>query len=444
VRDLCRSLEKEAELAIVGGELRVDRRILEGLRGPLIHLVRNAIDHGIESPAARQAAGKHRAGALVIRVELQGNLVFLEISDDGAGLDEARLRAIAVSKGVISREAADRLDSFAAARLIFRPGFSTRVDITDTSGRGVGLDVVESEVRALDGRIDVSSVPGQGMRFAIMVPGRMGAAPFLRVRCGEHEMAVPLLAVDRVMVVQMAQLRGTRTDVRLDCNGELVKLRDLGALLGLREALPFDAGQSLVVVRSGGRLLGLLVDAILGEGEETLLPLPEELRTMAAYQGAISGIRGDLLLVVRPDWLLGAGPEAGAARSVSAHRALVVDDSLTARAMHRTSLEAGGYQVHTAASGRQALEQLRHTTYDVIVSDIGMDELDGIAFTEIVRGDPSMRDTPILLVSGLEDAEEKERGRQAGADGFLSKKDCIEGRLLAEIAAVLARRGRPA
>jgi two-component system, chemotaxis family, sensor kinase CheA len=443
VRDLCRTSGKEGRLSIVGGELRVDRQILEALRGPLIHLVRNAVDHGIEPPAAREARGKHRAGALVIRVDLQGSLVFLEVSDDGGGLDPVRLRDVAVSKGLMSRQEADALDDFAAIRLIFRPGFSTKTEVTDTSGRGVGMDVVDSEVRALDGKVEVSSVPGQGTRFALAVPARMGAAPFLRVRCGEHELAIPLLSVERIFSMRTAALRGSRSDARIEQEGELIKLQDLGAVLGLRQPLALDDGQPVVLVRSEGRRVGLLVDLLVGEGEATLAPLPEELRALPAYQGAITRARGDLVLVLRPDWLAGARQDIAAA-SKAAHRVLVVDDSLTARAMHRTSLEAGGYGVHAVASGRQGLEQLRHTTYDVIVCDIGMEEMDGIAFTEQVRADPLTRDIPILLVSGLDDGREKERGVQAGADGFLSKKDCAGGRLLAEVAQVVARHRRAA
>jgi chemotaxis protein histidine kinase CheA/CheY-like chemotaxis protein len=440
VRDLCRQSGKEARLSVVGGELRVDRRILEALRGPLIHLVRNAVDHGIETPAARRAGGKHGAGAIVVRVELQGNLVFLEMSDDGAGLDLKRVREAAVAKGLLSAVEADRLDAQATAALIFRSGFSTRSDVSDTSGRGVGLDVVENEVRALEGRVEVSSVPGQGTRFSIMVPAKMGSAPFLRVRCGEHELALPLLAVERIASVRESQLRGKHEEARLEHEGEIVKLRDLGGLLGLRQPIPFGDGQPLVFIRSEGRRTAVLVDAILGEGEATLTPLPAELRAVPCYQGAITRAGGDLTLVLRPDWLSGVEMPA----PLAGRRALVVDDSLTARALHRTSLESGGYTVHAVASGRQALEQMRHTMYDVIVCDIGMDDLDGIDFTKLVRAEPSLRHIPILLVSALDDGRERDRGLEAGADGFLSKRDCIGGRLSAEVAGVLARRRRVA
>ena len=436
VRDLCRSTGKEARLTIVGGELRVDRRILEALRGPLIHLVRNAVDHGIELPLAREARGKHRVGALVIRVELQGNLVFIHVSDDGEGLDLGRLRDAAVSKRLMSRQEADALDDHAATGLIFRPGFSTKTDVTDTSGRGVGLDVVESELRALDGKVEVTSKRGQGTQFALAVPATMGAAPFLRVRSGEQELAVPLLAVERILSMRAALLRGSRVDPRLAVEDVLVRLQDLGALLGLRQARAPDDGQPVLVIRAEGERIGLLVDGLVGEGEATLVPLPDDLEALPCYQGAITRAGGDLALVLRPDWLVDRDT---AVALKPARRALVIDDSLTARAMHRTALEAGGFNVHAVASGRQGLEQLRSTSYDVIVSDIGMDDMDGIAFTEAVRADPQIRQTPILLVSGLEDDRERERGLRAGADGFLSKRDCAEGRLLSEVAALLTR-----
>jgi two-component system chemotaxis sensor kinase CheA len=218
---------------------------------------------------------------------------------------------------------------------------------------------------------------------------------------------------------------------------ELLPLADLGALLGLRQAEQPQDGQPVLVLQSQGKRTALAVDEVVGDLELAIRPLPPEVRELPAYQGAATLARGELLLIVRPDWIAGLERKAGAV--VSARRALVVDDSLTARALHRTALEAGGYVVHTASNGRQALEQLRHASYDVLVVDIGMEEMDGFELTRSIRGNSQISRVPVVLVSAHDSAADRQRGAEAGADAFLSKKECVSGRLVAEVSAVIGR-----
>jgi two-component system chemotaxis sensor kinase CheA len=440
VRDLCRQLGKEARLSVTGGELSVDRTVLEALRGPLVHLVRNAIDHGIEAPHVRERRGKHRSGALVIRAEKQGNLLRLEVGDDGEGIDPARVREAALRRGLLAPDALAALDDAAAVQLVFAPGFSTRDAVTAVSGRGVGLDEVQAKVRALGGQLDLRNSPGAGIRFVLTVPIGYGSSPILLVRCGDERLGVPSASVEGLVLLRRDQLTQGSAQVELQYRGTLVPVGDLGARLQLREALPVEAGQSVVVLVSQGQRLALRVDVIEGERDLVIRPLPRALQRLAAYQGAVSTPEGDLVLVLAPEWLFETSDVAPEA--VRARRALVVDDSLTARALLRNALEAGRYAVHAAASGEQALALLDRGQYDVVICDLGMSGMGGLGFTAAVRTHPLRAQLPIILVTGDDGEAARRQGLAAGADGFLSKRDCTSGRLLSEVAAVLSRSAR--
>jgi two-component system, chemotaxis family, sensor kinase CheA len=438
VRDLCKQSGKLAKLSIVGGEVSLDRRVLESLRGPLVHLVRNAVDHGLELPEVREGRGKHREGSIVFRVEQHGNMLFIEVSDDGNGLDLELIRQVARGRGIVPAAELESMGAAQLQQLIFRNGFSTRETVTEVSGRGVGLDVVRNQIQALQGQVEVHSMPGQGTRFTLSLPADLGSSPVLVVRSGEHQLGIPMAAVETSLLARSNELRVVRNRAQLSHREQLIALQDLGALLALRQPEAPHEGQPLLVLQSQGRRLAVAVDEVIGDRELVIRPLPPEVRDLPAYQGAATLARGELVLIVRPDWL--SGFERRDAPLTGTRRALVVDDSLTARALHRTALEAGGYSVHTASSGRQALEQLRHSSYDIMVSDIGMDEMDGFELTLQARRRHELEAMPIILVSARDSDTDKQRGAAAGADGFLSKKDCASGRLLAEVHAVIARR----
>src|SRR5262249_44303315 len=247
-RDLCKATGKMARLSVVGAEVSLDRRVLEHLRGPLVHLVRNAVDHGLEMPQARERAGKHREGALTIRVEQQGNMLFIEVADDGAGLDLARIREAAVRRGAVPAEELAKMTDAQVQQLVFRSGFTPRTDVTDVSGRGVGLDVVRDEVDALHGQVEVQSTPGQGTRFILSLPAELGSSPVLVVRCGEHQLGVPMAAIESSRLARAKELRVGRARVQLDYHEQLLSLQDLGALVGLRQPEAPGEGQPVLIV----------------------------------------------------------------------------------------------------------------------------------------------------------------------------------------------------
>jgi two-component system, chemotaxis family, sensor kinase CheA len=439
VRDLCKATGKQARLAVVGAEVSLDRRVIEQLRGPLIQLVRNAVDHGLEMPEVREARGKHPEGALTIRVEQQGNMLFIEVGDDGAGLDLEQIREAALRRSLVAPEQLANMSNQQLHQLIFRPGFSTRMEATEFSGRGVGLDVVRNQIQALQGHVEVQSVAGQGARFVLTLPVDLGSSPVLVVRCGEHQLGIPMAAVESSRAARSGDLRVGRSRVQLDHRDQLIPVQDLGSLVGLRQPeVPAD-GQPLLILQAQGRRLALSIDEVLGDRELVIRPLPADVRDLPAYQGAATLARGELVLILRPDFLVSSDRRAESGLA-GTRRALVVDDSLTARALHRTALETGGYLVHTASNGRQALEQLRHSAYDVMVCDIGMEEMDGYELTAAVRQRTETDSMPILLVSARDSDSDRQRGMAVGADGFLTKKECVSGRLLSEVSAVIGRR----
>ena len=439
VRDLSRQLGKEARLSVVGAEVSLDRRLLEKLQGALVHILRNAVDHGLEMPAEREKAGKHHEGALTLRVEQQGNLLYLEASDDGRGIDLGQVRKAAEKRGLITAEEAARLNDNQVRDLIFSEGFSTRSDVTDTSGRGVGLDAVRATVESLQGRIEVSSTRGQGTRFVLTLPVDLGSSPVLMVRALEQFVGLPMLAVESTQLARPDMLRVGKRRTHMEYQGQLLPVIDLGARLGLRASSPPTEGQPLLIVQSGGKRVALGVDAVVGDRDLVIRPLPSEVREVAAWQGAATLSRGELLLILRPDWVV-SDTEKVTVSAVS-RRALVVDDSLTARALHRAMLEAGGFQVHLAASGARALERLQADTYDVVICDLDMEEMDGIELIARLRENKDTRTLPVILVSAHDTQVARDRGLASGADGFLSKRECAAGRLLAEVLDVMSRRG---
>src|SRR5438067_1688521 len=285
-----------------------------------------AVLHGLEMPEVREARGKHREGALTIRVEQQGNMLFIEVADDGAGLDLEQIREAALRRTLVPAEELANMSTQQLHQLVFRPGFSTRTEATEYSGRGVGLDVVRNQIQALQGHVELQSVAGQGARFVLTLPADLGSSPVLVVRCGEHQLGIPMAAVESSRAARGGDLRVGRSRVQLDHREQLIPVQDPGALVGLRQPeVPAD-GQPLLILQSQGRRLALSVDEVLGDRELVIRPLPLEVRDLAAWQGAATLARGELVLILRPDFLVSSDRRAESGLA-GLRRALVVDDS---------------------------------------------------------------------------------------------------------------------
>lgn len=450
VRDLTRSTDKLAQLILQGSEIEIDRDILERLKDPLMHLVRNAIDHGIERPEERQASGKPPIGTVRLSVAQQGSTIQIEVSDDGPGLDPARVREVAVAKGLLAPEQAADLDDHAALDLIFLPGLTTRQEVTETSGRGVGLDVVRSVVEALRGSVDVRTAAGQETCFTLHVPLSLATTRVLLVEVGVQVFALPSASVERTGRLKPAQVINLEGRAAISVEGHPVPLVELAHVLD-RPARPRDPEQwqPFLILSQADRQLALLVDRLVDEQEIVVKALGWPLRRVPNVAGVTVLGTGQTAVVLNPgdifrsvlELLSGRAPDgtaepaAGPPRTMA--RLLVVDDSLTTRTLERSILEAAGYNVCVAADGREALQVLRDEPVDLVVSDVDMPGLDGFALTEEIRKDQRLRHIPVVLVTGLEAEEHRQRGVAAGADAYLVKQGFDQNHLIATIERLL-------
>lgn len=437
VRDLAREFGKEVELVITGGEVELDRRIIEALGEPLLHLIRNALDHGLEAPAARQAAGKPVRGRLTIQAWERGNRVVVEVEDDGAGIDPAVLRETAVRKGHLRPEAAEALSDAEAVGLIFRPGFSTSRLITDVSGRGVGMEVVQTVLDRLRGSVTVDSTPGRGTRVTLDLPLSLAMLPALLVRTGGVTYALPASAVERVARFQPEALQSLEGRRAARLEGETIPLVALAGLLKVSSDQAEGGAVTAVLLRTGTRRVGFLVDEVLDEGEVVLKDLGPFLGKVDVVAGATVLGSGEVVLILDPGTLVRlarGAPVAAlgrpAAPAAAPPRLLVVEDSLIARDLERTILESAGYQVDVAVDGVDALEKLSAGEYDLIVTDIEMPRMDGFALLERIRAQERTRGLPVIVVTNREKAEDKHRGMELGADAYILKASFNQASLL--------------
>ncbi|RKH05967.1 hybrid sensor histidine kinase/response regulator [Corallococcus carmarthensis] len=435
VRETASRLGKEVTLELGGTDVRLDRRIVDALKDPLVHLVRNAIDHGLEMPEARKAVGKPETGRLAVRVEARGTRIGVIVEDDGAGLDPMRVRATAVRRGLMTQEAADKLSDAQAARLIFQPGFSTRDEVTSTSGRGVGLDVVLATAQRLQGSADVEFTPGKGTRFIVDLPLTLAAALGLLVRTGTAVTAIPSDTVKRVLRLDADDV-GTvagRVVARLD--GEQLTFLSLAESIGLpRMPLALESGrrQTAVLLSLGEERVLYAIDEVVGQQELVVRSLGKHLRDVTHLAGAAVLDDGRVVPVLNaPELLRAAKPDTRTAAGESKMpRILVCDDSLTTRFAMKSLLEIAGYPVVTASDGEEAWQVLERVHCHLVVSDWQMPRLDGVGLARRMKGHPMFRRTPIILVTSLDSNEDRAAGLDAGADGYLVKREVERGKLL--------------
>jgi two-component system chemotaxis sensor kinase CheA len=448
VRDLAHELGKTVRLTITGGETEVDRAVLEQIKSPLIHLLRNAVDHGIEAPAVRAALGKPAEGEIRLSAAARGSTILIEVKDDGAGIDGARVRAAAIQRGVIDAAEAGRLSEHDLLWLIFRSGMSTRAEVTNVSGRGVGLDVVRTQVERLRGYIDITSTSGRGACFALHLPLSVATTNCLLFERGGQLFAIPtsgVLRVTRVAATQIGRAEG-RDVVRI---GERVlALHDLADLLKLSPATAPVLSDGLVYALLLGvadQRVAIGVDAVHEVQELVIKPLPPPLSHVQHIAGASNLGTGDIALVLNISDLVRTASQGGVHSLVqprpaplpatveapaSVQTILVADDSFTTRSLERNILETAGYRVCVAADGLEAWTLLQSEPVNLVVSDVMMPHMTGFDLTSRIRSDKRLADLPVVLVTAQESPEDRERGLSAGADAYLVKSAFDQDNLL--------------
>ncbi len=434
-RELARRLGRQVEVELEGEETRLDRRIARELEGALRHLVANAVDHGIESPEERRAAGKPAAGRLRILASSGGRGVELKIADDGRGIDARDVARQAVAGGFLPRAALDTLPEAEALRLVFLPGFSTRGIASEVSGRGVGLDAVEGAVARLGGEVRIASRPGGGSEVVLDLPVARRGEQVVLVRIGSALLAVPAVAVRRIETlsgVTIEESGGHRLAILGD---RLVPFVALGDALGVDRGAA-DEAKLLIEGSVAGRPVAFSVDRVEGEVELLVRPLPRRARVSPLIDGAALLPSGDPIAVLAPQALLGR--EAATSRVPVAPpsaprelvRLLLVDDSRVTREMERRILEDAGFEVEVAADGDEALRRLAVEAFDCLVTDIEMPNLDGFELTAQLRQIERFARLPIVVVSTHERAEDRLRGLRAGADAYLTKQSLVASDLV--------------
>jgi two-component system chemotaxis sensor kinase CheA len=442
VWDLASAQSKEVEWIAQGADLEVDRKVLEAIKDPLIHLVRNAVDHGIEPPARRREAGKAPRGRVrVVIAALEGNRIEIRVEDDGAGVDTARVKAEAVRSRQLTADEAESLADEDVLSLVYRSGLSTSPIITDISGHGLGLAIVKERVEQLGGLIHLETSSGAGTTVRMVVPATIATFRGLLVEAGRQAFLLPLDAVERVVRIGPDAVETVEGREAIRYNGGPLTVARLSGLLDLPagDDRPAPGGQHpCVIVRSGEERLALLVEAIVGDREVLVKELRPPLIRVRNVAGAGLLGTGRLVLILRPADLLKGAYEGSRPAVAPAtprdeerrHAILVVDDSITTRTMEKNLLEAAGYQVRVAVDGIDGWTLLKSEAFDLVVSDVDMPRMDGFDLTARIRADRKLADLPVVLVTALESREDKERGVEVGANAYVIKSSFDQSNLL--------------
>lgn len=440
VRDFARQSRKEVELLLEGGETTADKRVLELLKDPLMHLIRNSIDHGVELPEVREQLGKVRSATLRLRARRTAASVIIEVQDDGGGLDMEKIKRTALQRGFATAAELEAMPAEEVQALIFKPSFSTSPIVTDLSGRGVGLDVVRATIEHLKGTIRIESAPGSGCTFRLQLPVTLATARILVVHDQNQYFGIPVDFVQlthRVTPADVCLVEGRET---VFLEGEPVSVVRLGSLLRSRArasggATPPPGPPQLccVFLDYGKARLGILVDRVESEQEAVLKPLGGLLRRVRSISSATILSTGEICLILDPHDLLrmilrGLMTEESFKASLlkgameqRKRTILLAEDSLTTRIQMKRILEIGGYEVVTAVDGLEAMNLLGTRAFDAVVSDVQMPNLDGLALAAKIREDPKHQELPIILVTSLASDEDRRRGVEAGASAYITK-----------------------
>ncbi|OPY89598.1 MAG: Gliding motility regulatory protein [Syntrophus sp. PtaU1.Bin208] len=447
VRRLARECGKEMELTVKGGGIEIDRRILEELKDPLMHLLRNAVDHGIETPEKRLEKGKAASGRIHLHISAkESGKVEILLEDDGAGISRKDVREAALRNGLLSREEADKLTGENELKLIFKSGLSTVPILTDLSGRGLGLAIVQEKVEKLGGSIAADSLPDQGTTIRILLPRILATFRGILVEAGRQLFVLPTGNVERVARIRRSEIKTAENRETIRMYEKTLSFVSLGPVLGLPRAVASDQKREdveVAILSSAGTRLVFGLDKILSEQEFLLKPLGGQLVRVRNIAGATVLGTGEVVPVLNVADLIksairqqelespaGLAPEQEGPAESERMTVLVVEDSITSRTLIRNILEFAGYRVLTAVDGIDALTVLRTEPFDLVISDVEMPRMNGFDLTARIRADKKLADLPVILVTALESREDKERGIDVGANAYIVKSRFDQSNLL--------------
>lgn len=450
VRDLARDTEKQIHFAIDGGTVEIDKTVLDALKDPLLHLLRNAVDHGIEAPAKREATGKPPVGRIALTVEQRGSEIIIRVSDDGHGIDLERIRKKALSKGLLDETAIANLTDEEVRLLIFHSGFSTTDQVTSLSGRGLGMDIVRERVEGLRGRVSVASELGVGTTITLNVPVSLTRIRCILLTLGDEQYAVPSIMVSRMGTFPQSDVYTTEGREMININERPVPLASLADILDTPGLGRDDTEMAnVIVLQAADRSAAFRIDELSSEMELVLKPMGSELANTPYIAGASLLGSGEVIIVLDANDLVRKASGAALPRKRSNFvrststatarqlRVLVVDDSITTRTLEKNILETAGFEVHVAIDGVEAWSQLGEIDVDIIISDVEMPNMNGLELTQKVKAHPQTQHLPVILLTSLSKPEQQEAGLRAGADAYLIKSRFDQGELLETIQSVL-------
>lgn len=443
VRDLARELGKEADFSCIGGEIEIDRRILAELKEPLLHIVRNMMDHGIEKGPERLLQGKPGKGSISIAIRLQdGNHAEVVVTDDGRGIDLAQLKGAALRLELVTPEALQHISDSEALQLVFESGISTSRIITSLSGRGVGLAIVRESLERLGGHVSVGSQPAQGTEFRLCLPLSFAMMRGLLVQTTGRACILPAANVELTSRVALTEIRRVENRDTVLLGGEVISLVSLARLLELddRGADHPDGFQPVVLLNLADKRIAFAVDQVVGVNEILVKPLGSQLSRVRNVAGAtvlgdgrvvpILNI-GDLFRSALTGTVSGPGAQASSNRPRPRRLSvLVAEDSITSRTLLKNILESSGFLVRTAIDGADALAQIKTENFDIVISDVEMPRMDGFELTAAIRGDAKTANLPLILVTGLESRSDRERGIDVGANAYIVKSSFDQSSLI--------------
>lgn len=443
VRDLSREQGKEIQLVITGGEIEIDKRILEEMKDALLHIMRNCIDHGIEKPEERERNGKPRQGTIVCSIsQVDSNLIEIAISDDGAGMDLVKLRASAIKLEILTADEADNLDQQQLLQLAFRSEVSTNPIVTEISGRGLGLAIVQEKVEKLGGHVYLESTNKQGTRFRVITPLTHATFRGILVKESEQVFVIPMANVERVTRVKSSEIKPIENKETVILDQRTIALVRLENVLELQHMKPKQEHEfiQVLIISMEEKCIAFAVDEVLGDQEilaKTLLSPLLRVRNVAGATVLGSGKVAPILNVA--DLIKSAAKSANSsskpftgmpATEAKQKSILVVEDSITSRMLLQNILESAGYQVSTAVDGIDGLTRLRTEDFDLVISDVDMPRMSGFELTSKIRGDKKLSDIPVVLVTALASREDREKGADAGANAYIVKSTFDQSNLL--------------
>ncbi len=452
VRDLARDMNKNIYLETSGSTVELDKTTLEALKEPIMHLLRNAVGHGLESSDEREKLGKPPMGRIHLAVEQRGKEIVVRISDDGRGLDAARIGRAALNAGLLTPQELAALSPEEIYNFIFHPGLTTSDQVTAISGRGMGMDIVRARVEGLRGRVTVHSMPGKGATFSLHVPLSLTRISCVLLRVGDQDFAIPSAMVRRMLKLPRDQVFTAEGRDMVMILNQPMPLVPLHAVLNLPASPALEPSDeiTLLVLSDGERSIALEVDALYSEQELVLKPLGREIKQTRYVSGAALLGTGDILIVLDGNDLIRAGTGLNLPRHRTltvediestpvrqAMRVLVVDDSITTRTLEKHILETAGFDVHVAIDGQEAWNKLAEQDFDLVISDVEMPNINGLELTRLIKSSAATQHLPVILLTSLAKPEQREAGLRAGADAYLVKSQFDQEELLRVIQTVV-------